>query len=39
MGVEENHQAIGRSRGDLCSKIHATADALGNPTGVYLTPR
>lgn len=31
-------QAIGRSRGGLSTKIHATADALGNPTGVHLTP-
>ena len=27
-------QAIGRSRGGLTTKIHATVDALGNPTGV-----
>lgn len=31
-------QAIGRSRGGLSSKIHATCDALGNPTGFHLTP-
>ncbi|WP_425219651.1 IS5 family transposase [Ralstonia solanacearum] len=31
-------QAIGRSRGGLSTKIHATVDALGNPTGLYLTP-
>ena len=31
-------QAIGRSRGGLSTKIHATCDALGNPTGFYLTP-
>ena len=30
-------QAIGRSRGGLSTKIHATADALGNPTGFFLT--
>ena len=30
-------QAIGRSRGGLSTKIHATADALGNPTGFLLT--
>ena len=30
-------QAIGRSRGSLSTKIHATCDALGNPTGFYLT--
>ena len=31
-------QAIGRSRGGLSTKIHATADALGNPAGFFLTP-
>lgn len=31
-------QAIGRSRGGLSTKIHATADALGNPAGFHLTP-
>jgi transposase len=31
-------QAIGRSVGGLSTKIHATCDALGNPTGFYLTP-
>ena len=30
-------QAIGRSRGGLSTKIHATVDALGNPTGIVLT--
>lgn len=30
-------QAIGRSRGGLSTKIHATVNALGNPTGFYLT--
>jgi transposase len=35
---QESHQAIGRSRGGLSTKIHATIDALGNPTGLYLTP-
>jgi len=30
-------QAIGRGRGGLSTKIHATCDALGNPTGFYLT--
>ncbi|WP_415133322.1 IS5 family transposase [Ottowia sp.] len=30
-------QAIGRSRGGLSTKIHATVDALGNPTGFVLT--
>lgn len=35
---ENNDQAIGRSAGGLSTKIHATCDALGNPTGFYLTP-
>jgi len=30
-------QAIGRSRGGLTSKIHALADALGNPVRLILT--
>ncbi len=30
-------EAIGRSRGGLSTKIHATVDALGNPTGFHLT--
>ena len=33
-----NDQAIGRSKGGLSTKIHATVDALGNPTGFLLTP-
>jgi transposase len=28
---------IGRSRGGLSTKIHATVDALGNPTQFHLT--
>ena len=31
-------QAIGRSKGGLSTKIHATVDALGNPTRFHLTP-
>ena len=31
-------QDIGRSSGGLSTKIHATCDALGNPTGIFLTP-
>lgn len=31
-------ECIGRSRGGLSTKIHATCDALGNPTGFHLTP-
>jgi transposase len=30
-------EAIGRSKGGLSTKIHATVDALGNPLGFYLT--
>jgi len=30
-------QAIGRSKGGLSTKIHATVDALGNPIGFHLT--
>ena len=33
----ENDQAIGRSKGGLSTKIHATCDALGNPTSLHLT--
>jgi transposase len=29
---------MGRSKGGLSTKIHATVDALGNPTGFLLTP-
>ena len=35
--VEPEDQAIGRSRGGLSTKIHATCDALGNPTGFFLS--
>ena len=31
-------ECIGRSKGGLTTKIHATCDALGNPTGFHLTP-
>jgi len=31
-------QAIGRSKGGRSTKIHATVDALGNPTGFFLSP-
>ncbi len=34
---KEQDEAIGRSRGGLSTKIHATVDALGNPTGFHLT--
>jgi transposase len=33
----ETNESIGRSCGGLSTKIHATCDALGNPTGFYLT--
>ena len=29
---------IGKSKGGLSTKIHATTDALGNPTSFALTP-
>jgi transposase len=32
------HQAIGRSKGGLSTKINAVVDALGNPIGFCLTP-
>ena len=35
---EPEAEAIGRSKGGLSSKIHATTDALGNPLGFHLTP-
>jgi len=35
---EGRDQAIGRSRGGLTAKIHALADALGNPAALSLTP-
>ncbi|WP_373408428.1 IS5 family transposase [Brevibacillus brevis] len=34
----KSKQAIGRSRGGLTTKIHAVADALGNPLRFELTP-
>jgi transposase len=34
---KEGHQVIGRSRGGLTSKIHAVADALGNPVRWVLS--
>ena len=30
-------EAFGRSKGGLSTKIHATVDALGDPTGFHLT--
>jgi transposase len=37
-GGDPQAEAIGRSRGGPTTKIHATCDALGNPTGFHLTP-
>jgi transposase len=37
-GQKDGDEAIGRSRGGLSTKIHATVDALGNPTGFALSP-
>ena len=33
----DSNEAIGRSRGGLTTKIHASVDALGNPLAVSLT--
>lgn len=35
--LEKRDQAIGRSKGGLTTKRHTRTDALGNPTGFYLT--
>ena len=35
---DRTQECIGRSRGGLTTKIHATCDALGNPTGFHLSP-
>ena len=35
---EPDTEAIGRSKGGLSTKIHATTDALGNPLSLQLTP-
>jgi transposase len=37
-GGEPAQEAIGRSKGGLSTKIHATVDALGNPLSFHLTP-
>jgi transposase len=34
---KDKNQAIGRSEGGLSTKIHATCNALGNPTSFHLT--
>ena len=38
-GKRGGDEAIGRSVGGLSTKIHATCDALGNPTGFFLPRR
>ncbi len=35
---EPGQEAIGRSKGGLSTKMHATVDALGNPLSFHLTP-
>ncbi len=36
--ARQKTECIGRSKSGLSTKIHATCDAVGNPTGVHLTP-
>ena len=36
--ADNNHQDMGRSRGDLTSKIHAVVDTNGLPVRLALTP-
>ncbi len=36
-GKRGGDEALGRSRGGWSTKLHATVDALGNPTGFHLT--
>lgn len=38
MGCGGGYSSSWHSRGGLSTKIHATVGALGNPTGVHLTP-
>ena len=35
--LEKRYQAIGHSKGGLTTRIHTRTDALGKPTGFYLT--
>lgn len=35
--LKTGHQAPGRSRGGLSTKIHAAVDALGNPLRCFLS--
>ena len=37
-GGDAGTEAIGRSKGGPCTKIHAVVDALGNPVSFHLTP-
>jgi len=37
LGPKGGDEAIGRSVGGVSTKIHATCDALGNPTGFFVT--
>lgn len=37
-GLRQVQQAIGRSKGGLSTKIHATVDALANKLSFHLTP-
>jgi transposase len=34
---DDGDEALGRSKGGLTTQIHATVDALGNPTAFHLT--
>ena len=36
-GGSKKNECIGKSKGGPSTKIHATCDALGNPTGFHLT--
>jgi len=35
---DQEHQALGRSKGGFSTKIHAVCDALGNPLRFIITP-
>lgn len=37
-GGQREQEAIGHNKVGLTTKIHATCDALGHPTGFHLTP-
>ena len=38
MNALRHQECIGRSRGDLMTKIHVTCDALSNLTSFHLSP-